>query len=204
MNDASRIARLPGRVGTGWGFAVMVLGLLCIMAPFVSGLAVNVTVAVTVLAAGLVMTTYSFKAGSFGKGMLQFLFGGITIVAGVAMLAQPIVSLMTLTIVIMAWFLVDGIYAIIAAVRNKDMPGRGWLIVSGIASIVLAVLLYQKWPASGVYAVGLLTGIRLIFSGWSMAMLGMIGDSSVDAVEQAVDAAVDEVVASETGSEAKS
>ncbi|MDJ0907039.1 MAG: DUF308 domain-containing protein [Woeseiaceae bacterium] len=195
MNEVSDVARLPARVGTGWGFAVMVLGVLCIMAPFVSGLAVNLTVAVAVLAAGMVMTTYAFKAGSFGKGFFQFLFGGITIFAGAVMLAQPVVSLFALTVVLIAWFLVDGIFSIIQGVSSKGVPGRGWVIVSGVASVILAVLLYRQWPDSGKYAIGLLAGIRLIFSGWSMAMLGMMSDASVDVVEQAVDTAVDEVIA---------
>ena len=61
------------------------------------------------------------------------------------------------------------------------------MIVSGVASVVLAVLLWRQWPASGAYAVGMLVGIRLIFSGWSIAMLGMLGDAAVDIVEQAVE-----------------
>lgn len=204
MNEVSDIARLPARVGTGWGFAVMLLGMLCILAPFVSGLAVNLTVAIAVLAAGMVMTTYAFKAGSFGKGFLQFLFGGITIVAGVMMLTEPVVSLFALTVILIAWFLIDGIFAIIQGIRSKGVPGRGWVIVSGVASVILAVLLYRQWPDSGQYAIGLLAGIRLIFSGWSIAMLGMLSDTSVDVVEKAVDAAVDEVVGSETAGQAKS
>lgn len=204
MNEVSDIARLPARVGTGWGFAVMLLGMLCILAPFVSGLAVNLTVAIAVLAAGMVMTTYAFKAGSFGKGFLQFLFGGITILAGVMMLTEPVVSLFALTVILIAWFLVDGIFAIIQGIQSKGVPGRGWVIVSGVASVILAVLLYRQWPDSGQYAIGLLAGIRLIFSGWSIAMLGMLSDTSVDVVEKAVDAAVDEVVGSETAGQAKS
>ncbi len=199
MNELTDVARLPARVGTGWGFAVMLLGMLCIVAPFVSGLAVNLTVAVAVLAAGMVMATYAFKAGSFGRGFMQFLFGGITILAGVVMLAQPVVSLFALTVILIAWFLVDGIFAIIQGIRSKGVPGRGWVIVSGIASVILAVLLYRQWPDSGKYAIGLLTGIRLIFSGWSIAMLGMMSDANVDVVEQAVDTAIDEVIASERG-----
>jgi hypothetical protein len=48
------------------------------------------------------------------------------------------------------------------------------------------VLLWRQWPASGNFAIGLLVGIRLIFTGWSIAMLGMIGDAAVDVVEEAV------------------
>ncbi len=70
MSELSDIARAPSRVGTGWGFAVMLLGMLAIMTPFVSGIAVTAMVAVFITAAGLTMTVYAFKAGSFGKGLL--------------------------------------------------------------------------------------------------------------------------------------
>jgi uncharacterized membrane protein HdeD (DUF308 family) len=199
MNDLSAIARAPSRLGTGWGFAVMLLGMLCMMTPFLSGVAVNTIVAILMIAAGLTMTAYCFKAGTFGKGLLQFLFGGITILAGGLLLVRPMLGLFTMTAVLIAWFLVDGIFSIISGVRGKGEPGWGWIIVSGIASIVLAVLLWRQWPASGAFAVGLLVGIRLIFTGWSIAMLGMMGDATVDVVKEAVDEAAGEYVAEAVG-----
>lgn len=187
MSDLSDIARAPSRIGTGWGFAVVLLGILAMMAPFISGVAVTSLVAVAITAAGIAMTVYAFKAGSFGKGLLQFLFGGITILFGIAMFVTPLRSMFGLTGLLMAYFVVDGLFAIFSGVRGRPQPGWGWMIVSGVASVVLAVLLWRQWPASGAYAVGMLVGIRLIFSGWSIAMLGMLGDAAVDIVEQAVE-----------------
>ncbi len=199
MNHLSDIARVPSRVGTGWGFAIMLLGMLCVMTPFVSGVAVNTIVAILVAAAGLTMTAYAFKAGTFGKGLLQFLFGGITILAGVFMLVRPMLGLFSMTAVLIAWFVVDGIFAIIAGLRGKGLPGWGWVIVSGAASLILGILLWRQWPASGAYAIGLLVGIRLIFTGWSIAMLAMMGDAAVDVVEDAAE----DIVAGATAGEAK-
>ena len=189
MNQISDILRAPGRAGTVWGFAVMLLGVLAVSMPFVSGVATTSLVSVLIAAAGISMTVFAFKAGSFGKGLLQFLFGGITIVAGVAMFMTPMISMFTLTGVLMAYFVIDGLFAIYNGVKGRGTPGWGWVTISGTASIVLAVLLYRQWPDSGTYAVGLLVGIRLIFSGWSIAMLGMLGDAAVDAVEDAAEQA---------------
>ena len=183
MSELSDLARAPSRIGTGWGFAIILLGMLCVLTPFLSGVAVNTLVAIMVAAAGLTMTVYAFKAGSFGKGLLQFLFGGISVLAGIFLLVQPIVGLYTMTAVLIAWFIVDGVFAIIAGIRGKGEPGWGWVIFSGIASLVLGILLWRQWPASGAFAVGLLVGIRLIFTGWSVAMLGMMGDAAVDEAE---------------------
>ena len=185
MTNLGDLARGDARVATGWGFAVMLLGVLAVMTPFASGLAATSLLSILVVAAGLAMTMFAFKAGSFGKGLLQFLFGGITIVCGVLMFTAPMTSMVTLTGVLMVYFVVDGVFSIVTGVKNKPEPGWGWVIISGIASIVLAVLLWRQWPDSGAYAVGLLMGVRLIFSGWSIAMLGMLGDATVDAAEEA-------------------
>ncbi len=175
------------RLGTGFGFAVVLLGMLCLMTPFFAGVAVNTLLAITVGAAGLTMTVYAFKAGKFGKGALQFLFGGITILAALAMLAHPVLGVLSMTVVLIAWFIADGVMGIVAGIQAKGAPGWGWVIVSGVASLLLGALLWAQWPASGVYAVGLLAGIRLVFSGWSIAMLGLVGDAVVEAAEEQAD-----------------
>lgn len=195
MNDLSAIARAPSRLGTGYGFAVMLLGMLAVMTPFVSGVAVNTVIAILIAAAGFTITMYAFKAGTFGKGLLQLLFGGITLLAGAVMLVRPMLGLFTMTAILIAWFLVDGVFAVVAGLRGKGQPGWGWMIISGAASIILGVLLWKQWPASGAVAVGLLVGIRLIFAGWSIAMLGMMGDATVDVVEEVAEEAAGEYVA---------
>jgi len=190
MSGLSDLLRLQGRVGTGWGFAVMLLGVLAVSTPFISGVAASSFVTILIIAAGLAMTTYAFKAGSFGKGLLQFLFGGITIVCGAVMFMAPMLNMFALTAVLMVYFVVDGVYSIYSGIKGRAEKGWGWVTVSGVASVVLAVLLYREWPDSGAYAVGLLVGIRLIFAGWSIAMLGMLSDATVDAAEEIVKEAV--------------
>jgi uncharacterized membrane protein HdeD (DUF308 family) len=185
MGIISDSLRDSSRIGTGWGFAIMILGVLAIMTPFVSGVAVTMLLAVVVTAAGLTITMYCFKAGSFGKGLLQFLFGGITILCGVSMFFTPVESMMTLTMVLLAYFFVDGIFTIFAGFSARPASGWGWIVISGIASIVLAILLYSEWPVTGAVAIGLLLGIRLIFTGFSIAMLGAVGDSASDELKAA-------------------
>ena len=189
MNELSAVARASSRMGTVWGFAVMLIGMLCIMTPFLSGIAVNTVVAILIVASGISITIYAFKAGSIAKGLLQFLFGGITLIAGVVMLLRPMLGMYTMTAVLIAWFVVDGVFAIIAGIRGRSEQGWGWVLVSGIASLVLGIFLWRQWPASGAFAIGLLAGIRLIFTGWSIAMLGMMGDATVDVAEDIVEEA---------------
>ena len=184
MGALSDSVKGSARAGTTWGFAVVIAGILAIMAPFIAGVGTTMLLAILVTASGMMTLIYSFKAGSFGKGVLQFLFGGITIVAGIFMFLTPQLGMLTITSVLLVYFLVDGIFGIIAGFKSRPAQGWGWVVVSGIASISLAYFLYSKWPVSGQYAIGVLIGIRLIFVGWTMAMLGMVSDEVGDEIEE--------------------
>ncbi len=184
-NAASNVVSGTSRIGTGWGIATMIFGALAIMAPFITGVAVAVVVAVLLVASGLTQTTYAFKAGSFGRGLMQFLFGGITVLFGVAMFIWPLLGLASLTMLLAAFFLVDGSFSIAAGFQVRPIEGWGWMVFSGISSVVLAGLLWWQWPISGQYAIGVLVGARLIFSGWSMIMLGAVGEAVSDEMRSA-------------------
>ena len=190
--------RANARLGALSGFLLVVLGVLAIATPFISGIAASTLVASTMVAAGMTTIFFCFKAGSFGSGFAQFFFGGITMLAGSVMLAMPIQTLAALTILLLVYFVVDGAYTIYTGIKRKPAQGWGWVVTSGVASLLLGGLLAYQWPTSGAYALGLLVGIRLLFSGWSLAMLGMAGDNigeDIGVIAGEVRREVDEVAA---------
>ena len=52
------------------------------------------------------------------------------------------------------------------------MPGRGWMLVSGLVTVLLGVSLWRHFPASATVAVGVLFGLRLLFHGMWMFSAG--------------------------------
>jgi len=165
------------------GMTTGILGILAMMAPMISGLAVTTVIAAILLAAGVAMSVYAFSAGTFWKGLAQFLFGGLTALAGVVIFARPILGLQSITMVLILYFLVDGILHIVFGFSAKPIKGWVWTVFSGIAAIVLSVLIWREWPVSGLWAVGVLVGARLVMSGWAMIMLGGIGEVVADELE---------------------
>ena len=183
-NEAAQVQSLVAntvrgnaRLGTISGFLLVVLGVLAIAAPFVSGMAMSTLISAIMIAAGMTLLFFCFKAESFGRGLGQFLLGSLTVVGGSFMLMEPVLTLFTLTGILLVWFIADGIVTIYQGIKRKPQEGWGWVVFSGISSLVLGGLLAYQWPMSGTYAVGILVGIRLLFSGWSVAMLGMAGDN---------------------------
>ena len=188
-NEAAQVQSLVAntirgnaRLGTVSGFLLVVLGVLAIAAPFVSGMAMSTLISAIMIAAGMTLLFFCFKAESFGRGLGQFLLGSLTVVGGTFMLMEPVLTLFTLTGILLVWFIADGIVTIYQGIKRKPQEGWGWVVFSGISSLVLGGLLAYQWPMSGTYAVGILVGIRLLFAGWSVAMLGMAGDNVGEAI----------------------
>lgn len=176
MNDelGSGIKKASNR-GMVFGIALVILGFLSILAPMVAGATVSMLVGVFMIAAGIARLMWAFQAGSFGKGVLTFLLGGLLIVTGLAMLFRPMIGMASMALILAIFFLADGIFEIVASFKVKPEKGWGWLLFGGVVSIVLAGLIFWQWPFSGVWAIGILVGVKLLFAGFAMIALGSMG-----------------------------
>jgi len=163
----SSIKRNAG-LGIALGVVIAIAGVLAIISPFVAGLSVTIAVGVLLIVSGVSRLFLAFKMGSFGQGLLMFLLGVVAVIAGGYLIARPGMGLATLTLFLAAYFLVDGVFEIIWAFRLRPIKGWGWQLFSGIATLILGVMIWRQFPESALWAVGLLVGIHMIFSGSSI------------------------------------
>lgn len=161
------------------GIVLLVLGALAMLAPFVTGIAIATLVGVLVVAAGIAQVIFALQAGSLARGILAGLLGLLTLACGVLMIAHPILNLAFLTLLLAAYFLVSGVFEIVYAFRLRPVKGWAWMLVGGIASVLLGVVIQMQWPVSGAWAIGLLVGIRLVFAGVTLVALGSAARSFV-------------------------
>ena len=154
------------------GIVMIIAGVLSIVAPFVAGVSAMIMLGALLLAAGVAECFLAFKAGAFGRGLLIFLLGALTVVAGVLTLSQPMTALATVTLLLAAYFFVAGIFECVAAFSARPENGWGWLLASGVVSILLGIMLWRQFPLSGIWAVGTLVGIRLLFAGFALFSVG--------------------------------
>lgn len=155
------------------GIITIILGVAAIAAPAITGLSVVVTVGFLVMVGGILRMMWAFGAGSFGRGLLAFALGGLMLLCGLSMVTDPLIASGVLTILIAAFLTADGVAEIAGAFRVPS--GRGWMIIGGIASIILGVMIWRQFPLSGVWAIGLLLGVRLFFSGIVILTVGSTG-----------------------------
>ena len=155
-----------------FGVIAIILGILCLLAPVLTGVWALTLMGLFVLAAGIVRMIWAFQAGSFGKGLLMFAIGGLTLLCGIALVANPLFASGVLTVILAVYFIFDGISEIVGGIRLRPEAGWGWMLVGGIVSVLLGIMIWAQFPLSGVWAIGILLGIKLFFVGLIMAMGG--------------------------------
>jgi uncharacterized membrane protein HdeD (DUF308 family) len=154
------------------GVLMVFLGILAITSPLAAGIAVALTVGVLVLVGGLVQIVLGVKAESWGSRIFGMILGLVAFICGLLLVGHPLFGLSFLTLALTGYFFLDGI---VQTVQGLDIkPDRGWgaTLLAGVFSILLGVLIWRRWPLSGAWAVGVLVGIKLLLSGWSMISCG--------------------------------
>jgi len=168
MNEFADAAKAGGNRMTLFGVIAIILGILAMMAPVLTGMWVIILVGVLVLIGGIVRIIWALQAGSLGKGLPMFAIGGLTLLCGIVLLAHPLFASGVLTIILALYFILDGISEIVASVRLRPGSGWGWMLFGGIVSFWLGIIIWRQFPLSGVWAIGILLGIKLVFVGLIM------------------------------------
>jgi uncharacterized membrane protein HdeD (DUF308 family) len=168
MKTVAKDIKAKGRSMKLFGIVTIVLGLVAIVAPILTGLSIFQTVGILVIAGGMMKMTWAFGEDSFGKGLLAFVFGGLTVLSGIVLAANPGFLAGVMTVLLGGYLLADGAVEIIGAFRLSGQSGRGWLLLGGIASILLGVMMWKQFPLSGAWAIGVLLGVKLLFIGMAM------------------------------------
>src|SRR5271166_1970409 len=107
----------------------------------------------------------------FGWALLSAL---LDVVIGLVLILQPLAGVLTLTMVLIAIFIVEGIAGIVVAIEfRQHLRSWGWVLFSGLIDLLLAWLIWQGWPSSGSWAIGLLVGINMLFFGLSLVMTAL-------------------------------
>lgn len=166
-------------------FAVVliVLGILSITLPAYSGMTITVVLGILFIIGGALRTTFAFVTTSWSSAILRFLFGLIMFFGGIWIVVNPEMGMTTLTIILAVMFIIDGISEVMFSFFLKPIGGGTMMMLDGILSIVLGILIWINWPASGEWAIGLLVGIKLLFDGIALLTLGIAGKKATQATD---------------------
>ncbi len=158
------------RLFTAEGVLLVVLGVAAIALPPLAGLATAIFLGWVLLAAGIIGLISTFRARRLPGFAWSLLSAVVAIVAGVVLLANPLAGLVTLTYVLTAYFIADGVFIIVLALSHRrELSGRWeWMLVNGLVDLVLAGIIISGMPGSFLWVLGALVGIDLLFGGTSL------------------------------------
>lgn len=175
MNDQS-VSPTDGNpnwgVFTATGILLMVLGAAAILFERATSWFVTLLVGWILIIASVFIFGSAFGLGSVLRGLFRALVGVAALVAGLWLVINPGEGTETLTLILIIYFLVAGVFRIVAGVVERGEPGAVWLAINGVLSVLIGLILWVDYPQSAEWAIGLLVGIDLIFSGWVVILLG--------------------------------
>lgn len=168
------------------GIALVVLGVLALLVPVFATLAVTVLFGWLLLIGGgigLVTTIKARRAPGFLWSLLSAIVG---IVAGALLLGWPVAGTFSLTVVLIAFLLAEGVVSMLYALEHrKGFTGRwGLMLASGIIDLVLGAILFAGLPAISLMALGIFLGINMIVGGAALIGMALYARSETDAVGQ--------------------
>jgi len=148
-------------------------GVLAILLPFETSLGVVLLVSWLLIIGGIVQFVQVFRCQGIGDGIWKALIAIIYFVTGLYLRFNLRVGLAALTLVLIAFFVAQGLVDIFAYFRTRQSGMSRWLLFDGLITLLLGVMIWRRWPSSAVWVIGLLVGINMIMTGITRLMLSL-------------------------------
>lgn len=181
LNEAEQATRHGRRWLLAIGAVSILLGIAALIFPFAVTLGVELMFGASLLVVGVLELVRLFADRPPGGIALGVLFAALAIVAGVLLLMYPLEGVLTLTMVLTFFFLAGGALKSLAAYALRPAPAWGWMLASGLMSIVLGAIVLFTLPESAFWLPGILVGIDLLFFGSAQIALARAA-GNVDAI----------------------
>lgn len=174
---AQTISALTGRSGSTtsilWGVLLVILGVLAVASPFLAAVAVNAVVAWLIVFAGIVHIVLAFHAHGAGTVIWRLLVGLAYLAFGAYLILHPVLGVASLTLLLAALFVIEGILNIILYFKMRRLHGSAWVLIDGIVTLALGGMIYAQWPFSAGWAIGIVVGISMMISGVSRIAMSL-------------------------------
>ena len=157
------------------GILLVVLGLAAMIVPPLASLAVTIFLGWMFLISGIAGLFVTFWARQMPGFWWSLFSAALAVLAGLILIAKPMQGVLTLTIVVGAYFLAKGVTTIMYALEHRrELSERwSWLLVSGLMDILISFLIISGLPGSAEWAIGLLVGINLVLGGASLVGMAL-------------------------------
>ena len=181
---ASALQKATGEIRKHWGWLMFFGIVFIIMGTLGLGMSTMLTLTsvlffgVMILVAGVLQLIDAFKAQGWKSILAYVLIALLYIAAGIIIIVDPLAASVWLTIAIALILIAVGILRIIMGLQMKPAKGWGWPIFAGVVSIILGIMIFSRWPVSGLWVIGLFVAIELIMQGWAMIAISLVAKNA--------------------------
>jgi len=168
------------------GVLTAVLGVFLIIYPFATAMTTTVLLGWILILVGIAQFVFALHTQTVGSFFLKLLLGILYAIAGMALAFLPIEGVIVLTGVLGTLLLIQAGVLTVTAFQMKPLDGWGWYLADAIASLLLGILIFVKWPNSSMWAIGTLVGVAIFVGGISRIMIAAKIRSGVGQVQRYV------------------
>jgi len=153
------------------GLTMVVVGALAVALPGVTGLGVTLLLGWLMIIGGVVQALHAFSAPRWVGFFVQAMAAVLYLLVGYLVLANPLASMLTLTILLTAFLLAEGFFRIVLAFQLRPATHWGWIALSGGVAVLLGMMIWTGLPGDSLWVIGTLVGVNIIVNGASTIML---------------------------------
>jgi uncharacterized membrane protein HdeD (DUF308 family) len=153
------------------GLLLVAAGILAVIYPLVSSVAVVVMLGWLLIISGIVQGVSLLSARNVPHFWLQLISVILAVLVGFLLLRDPAQGLLTITLLLIVFFMIEGFSKIVFALTIRPFPNWGWVLASGVVGVLLSAILWGSLPLTALWLIGLLLGIQLISAGGAIAYL---------------------------------
>lgn len=153
------------------GVLLIISGALAIIYPLISSVAVILLLGWLLIITGLVQAISLIGTRQVPHFWLQLISVVLSVLIGILFLRDPLQGLVTITLLLIIFFMIEGISKVVFALTIRPMPQWGWILASGLVGILLSLILWASMPVTAAWLIGLLLGIELVSVGAAITYL---------------------------------
>ena len=160
----------------GWavalGIALILCGIVALLSLIVATAVAVIWIGVMMITAGVVEIAHGYKMKGWGRSVLWMITGALYIIGGFFAVVDPIPASIILTLILAIALIIIGCLRTWMGFQLRGEGHKGWVILSGVLTVLFGVIILIHWPYSGLYALGIILGVDLIQTGAGWLHLG--------------------------------
>ncbi|MGB7555665.1 MAG: DUF308 domain-containing protein [Candidatus Korobacteraceae bacterium] len=173
MAAAAGLSNLGSGKSIVWAIVLIVFGFLAIALPFATSWGVVVVIAWLIVFSGGFQFIHAFQSHGVGHIIWKVLVAILYLIVGIYFLLHPLIGVAAFTFALAVFFVVEGVFDLVAYFQNRQAAGAGWILFDGIVTLILGLLVWRQWPSSSLWVIGTLVGISMIMTGTTRLMMSL-------------------------------